>query len=175
VPDSHLNPLTVRNSKEDAMATVGTVEDLRSMADFVDKARALLNPETVDFGINRFGFCRKCRAVTQYTGDYSLEGCTTKCLKCGNTFGDDWGSQKSLDVELYCRKTEEMPESVRAEVVRLNSRNNQMQIFLAALTQFIKKCKNEARRSRNALRALRALQRKAQDFCEDQPSLDAKR
>jgi len=139
------------------MATVGTVEDLRTIRDFEEKAGELCNPKAQEweYAINSFGYCRKCKAVTQYEGDYSIEGCRTTCMRCEETFGEG-----GLDSELYTTELEEMPKEARLVVVRLQSRGVQTRLFLEALAKFIAKRKRGARHLQSSVRTLRALEKK---------------
>lgn len=92
-------------------------------------AKALLDHKTKpwQYCIAKFGYCTLCQKVTEYHGDYGLEGCFETCLGCRLTFHENTANQYLTG--------DKVSASVKAEIDKLHSRKHQISLFRKLLEE----------------------------------------
>ena len=111
---------------------------LETVEDFEKVAQALKNPKSkpCHYQVRDFGYCRKCHAVTEFDGSFSLEGTYVTCLRCKRNFTWPQLVPGCEPAEMYVVTDEgenSMPKSAQDEIRRLNSREAQLGFFLELL------------------------------------------
>lgn len=129
---------------------------LETVEDFERVAKVFKNPESKshEYGVKDFGYCRKCHAITEYNGDFGLEGCYLTCLKCGANFTSSQGMPGYNPIEMYAISEDDMPQSAGSEFKRLRSREAQLQFFLKLLERKKLAARKQERQARATVRRL---------------------
>lgn len=141
---------------------------LETVEDFEKVKKAFDNPRSkhYQFMVRNFGYCKICRIVTEYEGNYSFESCHETCRKCGSIFGypkthgtlpSDFYITINMD-DMFPMPSSPVPNyEVYLKLEQLHSRKQQKIFFQELLEKFIKKIKAAERQARNKTRQLAKL------------------
>lgn len=128
------------------MGKLKTVEDFQRIADALRNDDA----EPWQYRVQSFGYCPRCKEVTQYNAEGGPEGAWEHCLKCNTTFGTG-GHRSSLE---YLTGNM-VPAKYIPVVENLHSRETQEIYFPAALQERIEVLRVEAEKHEKSVRDAR--------------------
>lgn len=135
---------------------------LETVEDFERIKKALRDPDSMpsQFAVKTFGYCNICYKITEYDGDYGMEGCYETCRNCHRTFGSHSGGLIEPSYRYVTLSTSDslsIPHEIIDELRRLESREQQYVFFEAESEKMIKKYKARERQTRVGIRRLAKL------------------